>query len=96
MFNHNRFGFKVKEETKKMGILLGYKSNEDIKLIATYIIKNKDGESLASGQIEDGAVESKEIAVPNGETEFIVEFESESTNNVGVGYIIWDESWIEN
>lgn len=89
------FGFKVKKGTKKIGLLMGYKANEN-KRSASYTIVDKNGQSLASGKILDGTVEKNEIIIPNNETEFTVTFESGSTNNSGVGYIIWDESWLEN
>lgn len=91
------FGFKVKAGAKKMGILLGYKANEeDVKRTAKYTIKDSTGQTLASGQIKDGTVESNEIVVPTGETEFTVHFESGSTSSKGAGFLIWDESWTEN
>lgn len=90
------FGFTVKEGTKQIGILMGYKDNEDdLDRSATYNITDSKGSSVASGKIEDGKVLGN-VIVTNGETEFTVSFESGSTKSVGAGYLIWDESWIEN
>ncbi|WP_232436433.1 stalk domain-containing protein [Paenibacillus rubinfantis] len=90
------FAFAVPSGTKRIGVLIGYKDNEDhIDRKANYTILDSKGASVSTGKVEDGKVLSNEI-VTNGETEFKVVFESGSTLSVGAGYIIWDESWIEN
>ncbi|CAM3939649.1 MULTISPECIES: stalk domain-containing protein [Paenibacillus] len=90
------FGFTVPTGTKRIGVLIGYKDNEDDLIRkANYTILDSKGSSVASGKVEDGKVVSNEI-VTNGETKFTVVFESGSTSSAGAGYIIWDESWVEN
>ncbi|MNN14020.1 hypothetical protein D3C81_1270730 [compost metagenome] len=90
------FGFTVPSGTKRIGVLIGYKDYEnDLDRNANYTILDSKGTSVASGKVEDGKVVTNEI-VTNGETAFTLQFESWSTKDVGAGYLIFDESWIEN
>lgn len=96
-FLEEKFGIKVKKGTKKVGLLLGFKANEEkAGRNATYTVTDSKGQALATGTIKDGTVESNEIVVPNNETQFTVIFESEYIGtNDATGYVIWDESYLE-
>lgn len=86
--------FKVKEGTKRVGVLVGFKSPKSDGT-ATYKISDKDGQALAAGQIGNGKVVNNELALPAGTTELYVMFKGPAGEK-STGYILWDESWLEN
>ncbi|GIO34078.1 MULTISPECIES: stalk domain-containing protein [Paenibacillus] len=86
--------FKVKEGTKRVGVLVGFKSPKSDGT-ATYSIADKDGQALATGQIGNGKVVNNELVLPAGTTELYVTFKGPAGEK-STGYILWDESWLEN
>ncbi|MBE9915552.1 copper amine oxidase N-terminal domain-containing protein [Paenibacillus donghaensis] len=86
--------FKVKEGTKKMGVLIGFKSPKD-EGKASYVIEDKNKQALATGQVGSGKVENNELVLPKGTTELYVTFKGPAGED-STGYVIWDESWVEN
>jgi len=91
-------GFKVKEGTKKVGVLVGFKNNdeEDDPLTASYTIKDKDGNALATGSVKAGTVVENTLDLPDGVTELNIQFEvTSSFLKEGKGFLIWDGSWVE-
>lgn len=86
--------FKVKKGTKQMGVLVGFKASESGGT-GTYVIKDKEKQSLATGKVEDGKVVSNELVLPAGTTELYVTFTGPAGGK-STGYIIWDESWLQN
>ncbi|MDR0267918.1 stalk domain-containing protein [Paenibacillus sp.] len=86
--------FKVKEGTKKMGVLIGFKSSEN-ESTGSYVIADKDGQALATGQIGSGKVTNNELVLPKGTKELYVKFKGKPGTK-SAGFVIWDESWIEN
>lgn len=86
--------FKVKQGTKQVGVLIGFKSPKS-EGIGTYIITDKNDQSLATGEVGNGKVVSNELVLPTGTTELYVTFKGPAGEK-STGYIIWDESWLEN
>lgn len=88
--------FKVKEGTKQVGVLIGFKYPKDDKTYtAAYTIKDKDGQALATGEVENGKVTDNVLILPDKTTELYVEFKGPAGGSAK-GYVIWDESWLEN
>lgn len=88
--------FKVKEGTKKVGVLVGFKDSKgDDTSTASYTISDKDGQALATGQIANGKVTENVLVLPAGTTELYVKFKGPAGGS-SKGYVIWDESWLEN
>ncbi|MFD3261231.1 stalk domain-containing protein [Paenibacillus lentus] len=88
--------FKVKEGTKKVGVLVGFKAPKTDKVYSgTYTIADKDGQAFATGKIESGTVVENVMVLPNNTTELYVKFEGPAGDD-STGYVIWDESWLEN
>ena len=85
--------FKVKEGTKRVGVLVGFKSISSDK-IGSYTISTKDGQALAAGKVESGKLENNELVLPRGTTELFVEFKGPAGEK-STGFVIWDESWLE-
>ncbi|WP_435921947.1 stalk domain-containing protein [Paenibacillus sp. DYY-L-2] len=89
--------FKIKEGTKQVGVLVGFKYPKDDKTYtASYTIKDKNGQALATGEVENGKVTDNVLVLPdNKTTELYVEFKAPAGGSAK-GFVIWDESWLEN
>lgn len=86
--------FKIKKGTKTVNVLIGFKSSKSDG-VGTYVITDKEQQALATGKVEDGKLVSNELVLPTGTTELYVTFKGPAGGN-STGYIIWDESWLEN
>ncbi|WP_230202582.1 stalk domain-containing protein [Paenibacillus ihumii] len=88
--------FKVKEGTKKVGVLLGFKTPKtDKEYSAKYTIADKDGQAFATGKIENGKVVENVLVLPDNTTDLYVSFTGPAGED-SAGFVIWDESWLEN
>ncbi|WP_246021105.1 stalk domain-containing protein [Paenibacillus lentus] len=88
--------FKVKDGTQKVGVLVGFKTSEtDKDYTGTYTISDKDGQAFATGKIESGTVVENVLVLPDQTTELYVKFKGPAGKD-STGYVIWDESWLEN
>lgn len=90
------FAFKVKEGTKKIGVLVGLKTQKSDRIYSgTYTISDKEGQALATGKVENGTVVENVLVLPNNTTELYVKFTGPAGEDA-TGYVLWDESWLEN
>lgn len=85
-------GFKVKQGAKKLNIMVGFKDDDPVE--AKYTVKDRSGQSLATGKVKNNTVEMNQIELPLGVTELYIEFIAPIAGD-GMGFIIWDGSTIE-
>lgn len=91
--------FKIPKGTTKVGVLLGFKFDKEVKNNSkvTYTITDKNEQSLASGEISNNSVVNNELVLPSGTTELYVKFKTDLfAGSDGRGFLLWDESWLEN
>lgn len=85
-------GFSVQQGAKRLEVLIGYKNDKEYE--GKYTITDRADQTLATGTLMSGEVETNTIDLPPGVTDLYIEFEGEPWGS-GLGFLIWDESYLE-